>query len=153
MRGHAGTIAIVGLLLIAMAFTSVLTWEAVEAERARQAAINEAIRGYASFVADDMLRRTVYEFEEFNSRPLRRSAADYLAKHDSAPSPEWLRSDQTIGPAANLVESVFLVDENARRVSPSLPEPLQSWALLQLPKLVRAQEENRGTRTLRARVG
>jgi len=93
-----------------MLLTAALTFEAVTAERAHQAAVRRAIRDDASVVADDLLHRTVYEFEVFASRPLRLVISNHLREYNTLPSAAELADDDRLSDVAFVVDRLFLID-------------------------------------------
>jgi len=136
-RSNAGTLVLLGLLVTAMVLTAGLTFEAMRAERAHRAAVQRALRDDASVLGDDLLRRTVYEFEMFVSPPLRRVISRHLLEYNVLPSIEGLASDDQVADVALVIDRLFLVDADHGTVTPPLPEPLQSWALQTFPAIVR----------------
>ncbi|HEV7570016.1 MAG TPA: HAMP domain-containing sensor histidine kinase [Thermoanaerobaculia bacterium] len=136
-RSSAGTLILLSLLIAAMVLTAALTFEAVTAERAYQAAVRRAIRDDASVVADDLLHRTVFEFEAFASRPLRFAISNHLLVHNTLPSAAELAADDHASDVAFVVDRLFLIDDAHGTVTPPLPEPLQTWMLTKFPVIVR----------------
>jgi len=136
------TIAIAALLVAVMTFTGVLTWQAISAERAQRAAVRDAIHAHATFVADDLARRTIFEFEGLTSLPLRRSILNSL------------KTAHVLPPVEGLEERLFLVDVRANTVEPATtPEPLRTWLSTQLPQIVANRMKLDVTPTLRVRIG
>ncbi|HEX3578869.1 MAG TPA: HAMP domain-containing sensor histidine kinase [Thermoanaerobaculia bacterium] len=151
-RSNAGTLILLSLLIAAMLLTAALTFEAVTAERAHQAAVRRAIRDDASVVADDLLHRTVFEFEMFASRPLRMVIANHLYDQNTLPVPAELAVDNRITDARFVIDRLFLIDTKQRYVSPPLPEPLQTWALTKFPAIVRDRDAKGQQMTYRFRL-
>jgi len=151
-RSNAGTLAVLGLLVTAIVLTAALTFEAVSAERAHRAAVRRAIRDDASVVADDLLHRTVFEFEMFASRPLRAVIAKHLADFGTVPSIEELLADDRISDVTFVIDRMFMIDTNSGTVSPPLPEPLQSWVVHEFPAIVRRRWAAGDQQTLRVRL-
>ena len=136
-RSSAGTLFLLSLLIAAMVLTTALTFEAVTAERAHQAAVRRAIRDDASVVADDLLHRTVFEFEAFASRQLRFAISNHLLEHNTLPSAAELAADERTSDVAFVIDRLFLIDPAHGTVTPPLPEPLQNWMLTKFPAIVR----------------
>lgn len=147
-----GTLTIVALLVTAMALTSVLTLEAVKTEHAHRAAVEEALQNDASVVGDDLLRRTVFEFEALASQPLRSAVEAYLAKHGQVPPLEVLRRDEHLSEAMEILDRILVINTRTHRVEPSVDEPLQTWLLTELPRVVVAQSARRLQPTVRLRL-
>src|SRR5882757_3040817 len=99
---------LLGLLITAMVLTAGLTFEAMRAERAHRAAVRRALRDDASVLADDLLRRTIYDFEMFAAPPLRGEILRYLRDHNVIPSKANLASNDTIF----VIDRLFLIDMN-----------------------------------------
>ena len=151
-RSNAGTLILLSLLIAAMLLTAALTFEAVTAERAHQAAVRRAIRDDASVVADDLLHRTIFEFEMFAARPLRVVMANHLRDQNSLPVPAELAVDNRVSDVTFVIDRLFLIDTKQRYVSPPLPEPLQTWALTAFPAIVRDRDANGRQMTYRFRL-
>ena len=151
-RSNAGTLILLCLLAAAMLLTAALTFEAVTAERAHQAAVRRAIRDDASVVADDLLHRTVYEFEMFASRPLRVVISNHLRVYNTLPSAADLAADDRVSDVLFAVDRLFLIDAPHSTVTPPLPEPLQSWMLTKFPAIVRERNAKDQQMTYRFRV-
>lgn len=151
-RSNAGTLILLCLLVAAMLLTAALTFEAVTAERAHQAAVRRAIRDDASVVADDLLHRTVFEFEMFASRPLRFVISEHLHAQNTLPLPADLAIDDRVSDVAFVVDRLFLIDMKHGYVSPALPEPLQRWMLTTFPPIVRERTANGEQMTYRFRL-
>jgi len=151
-RSNAGTLVLLGLLVTAMVLTAGLTFEAMRAERAHRAAVQRALRDDASVLGDDLLRRTVYEFEMFVSPPLRRVISRHLLDYNVLPSIEGLASDDQVADVAFVIDRLFLVDADHGTVTPPLPEPLQSWALQTFPAIVRKRYAAGEQLTLRVKL-
>ena len=130
------TPAIVALLLTAMVLTSVLTLEAVRTERAHRAAVEEALRNDASVVGDDLMRRTVFEFEALASQPLRNAVGSYLVQHGQPPPLDVLRKDERLSEALEVLDRILVIDLRTRRVEPAVSEPFQAWLLTELPRVM-----------------
>jgi signal transduction histidine kinase len=151
-RSNAGTLILLGLLVTAIVLTAGLTFEAVSAERAHRTAVRRTIRDDASVIADDLLRRTVYELEIFASEPLRHEIATYLLSHNTLPSGDDLKANAHVSDVAFVIDRLFLIDTEKRTLTPPLPEPLQSWALHELPAIVRTRNAEDSQQTLRIRL-
>jgi signal transduction histidine kinase len=151
-RSNAGSLILVGLLFTAMALTAALTFEAVNAEREHQAAVRTAIRDDASIVADDLLHRTIFEFEMFLSRPLRAIIGSRLLDQNTLPSRAQLAADGRVRDVAFAIEHLFVVDSVRGTVTPPLPEPLQQWALQTFPAVVRERSAGNAQQTYRFRL-
>ena len=151
-RSNAGTLVLLGLLVTAMVLTAGLTFEAMRAERAHRAAVQRALRDDASVLGDDLLRRTVYEFEMFVSPPLRRVISRHLLDYNVLPSIDDLASDDQVSDVAFVIDRLFLVDADHGTVTPPLPEPLQSWALQTFPAIVRKRYAAGEQLTLRVKL-
>jgi signal transduction histidine kinase len=136
-RSNAGTLILLCLLVAAMLLTAALTFEAVTAERAHQAAVRRAIHDDASVIADDLLRSTVFEFEWFASRPLRLAISNHLRVYNALPSAADLADDDRVSGVTFAIDRLFLIDVPHGTVTPPLPEPLQSWMLTKFPAIVR----------------
>jgi signal transduction histidine kinase len=146
------TPAIVALLFTAMVLTSVLTLEAVRTEHAHRAAVEEALRNDASVVGDDLMRRTVFEFEALASQPLRSAVESYLVEHGQPPPLEVLRKDERLSEAIEILDRIFVINMQTRRVEPAVPEPFQAWLLTELPRVM-AERSARGIQpTVRLRL-
>jgi signal transduction histidine kinase len=148
-RSNAGTLVLLGLLVTAMVLTAGLTFEAVSAERAHRAAVQRALRDDASVLGDDLLRRTVFEFEMFASTPLQRAIARHLLDYNLLPSIDGLASDDQVSDVAFVIDRIFLVDADHGTVTPPLPEPLRTWALQTFPAIVRKRYADGDQATLR----
>lgn len=148
-RSHAGTLVLLGLLVTAMVLTAGLTFEAMRAERAHRAAVQRALRDDASVLGDDLLHRTIFEFEMFASTPLRREIARHLIDYNVLPSIEGLASNDQVADVAFVIDRLFLIDIDHGTVTPPLPEPLQSWVLQKLPGIVRKRLADDGSATVR----
>jgi signal transduction histidine kinase len=151
-RSNAGTLILLCLLVAAMLLTAALTFEAVTAERAHQAAVRRAIRDDASVVADDLLHRTVYEFEMFASRPLRLVISNHLREFNTLPSAADLADDDRVSGVTFVIDRLFLIDVPHGTVTPPLPEPLRSWMLTKFPAIVRERTSHDEQMTYRFRV-
>ncbi|HEV7427219.1 MAG TPA: HAMP domain-containing sensor histidine kinase [Thermoanaerobaculia bacterium] len=151
-RSNAGTLILLGLLIAAMLLTGALTFEAVTAERAHQAAVRRAIRDDASVIGDDLLRRTVYELEIFAFRPLRSVIANHLHDQNTLPVPAELTVDNRVSNVTFVIDRLFLIDTRHGFVSPPLPEPLQGWLLAKFPAIVRARYARGDQMTYRVRL-
>ena len=151
-RSNAGTLILLCLLVAAMLLTAALTFEAVTAERAHQAAVRRAIRDDASVVADDLLHRTVYEFEVFASRSLRLVISNHLREYNTLPSAAELADDDRLSDVRFVIDRLFLIDVSHNNVTPPLPEPLQSWMLTKFPAIVRERNAHDEQQTYRFRV-
>jgi signal transduction histidine kinase len=151
-RSNAGTMALLGLLVTAMVLTAGLTLEALRAERAHRAAVQRALRDDASVLGDDLIHRTIFEFEMFASTPLRRVIARHLLDYNVLPSIEGLASDVQVADVAFVIDRLFIVDTDHGTVTPPQPEPLQSWALQKLPGMVRKRYLAGDSTTLRVRL-
>jgi signal transduction histidine kinase len=143
---------VVALLVTAMALTSVLTLEAVRTEHAHRAAVEEALQNDASVVGDDLLRRTVFEFEALASQPLRKAVEGYLVEHGQTPPLDVLRRDRQLGEAMEILDRIIVIDPRMHRVEPAVAEPLQRWFLTEFQKVIAAHSA-RGTQpTVRIRL-
>jgi signal transduction histidine kinase len=151
-RSNAGTLILLGLLVAAMLLTAALTFEAVTAERAHQAAVRRAIGDDASVIGDDLLRRTVYELEIFALRPLRTVIANHLHDQSTLPVPAELTVDNRVSDVMFVIDRLFLIDTRHGFVSPPLPEPLQTWVLTKFPAIVRARYARGDQMTYRVRL-
>ncbi len=151
-RFNARTLALLGLLVTAMVLIAALTFEAMSAERAHQEAVRQAIRDDAAIVADDLLRRTTYEFETLTSGPLRQVIAAYLHDRNALPTRAELAIDDRVANVHFIIDRLFLVNTNNDTVWPPLPAPLQSWALWKLPALVRQRTSADELPTVRVRL-
>jgi signal transduction histidine kinase len=147
-RSNAGTLVLLGLLITALVLTAALTFEAVNAERAHRAAVRRALRDDASVLADDLLRRTIFDFEMFAAAPLRGEILDYLLSHNAVPSKEKMTS----GDSAFVIDRLFLIDTIHGTVTPPLPEPLQSWTLQKLPAITRDRSAAGFAQTIRVHL-
>jgi len=143
---------LLGLLVTAIVLTAGLTFEAVSAERAHRAAVRRAIRDDASVIADDLLRRTVYELEIFGSEPLRREITTYLLDHDTVPSRGELEANDRVADVTFVVDRLVLIDTAKGTITPPLPEPLQSWALRKLPAITRERNAAGDAQTVRVHL-
>ena len=90
-----------------------------------------------SVVADDLLHRTVFEFEAFASRGLRFAISNHLLEHNTLPSAAELAADERASDVAFVIDRLFLIDIAHGTVTPPLPEPLQNWMLTKFPAIVR----------------
>jgi signal transduction histidine kinase len=124
----------------------------VTAERAHEAAVRRAIRDDASVIADDLLHRTLFEFEMFASRPLRVVISNHLRDQNTMPLPADLAVDNRVSDVAFVIDRLFLIDTRHGFVSPPLPEPLQSWMLTKFPPIVRERTAKDEQMTYRFRV-
>ena len=86
----------------------------MRAERAHRAAVQRALRDDASVLGDDLLRRTVYEFEMFVSPPLRRVISRHLLDYNVLPSIEGLASDDQVADVAFVTASSSSTRTTAR---------------------------------------
>lgn len=151
-RSNVGTLILLCLLAAAMLLTAALTVEAVTAERAHQAAVRRAIRDDASVVADDLLHRTVFEFEAFASRALRLAISNHLRVYNTLPSAAELADDDRVSDVTFVIDRLFLIDVPHGTVTPPLPQPLQSWMLTKFPAIVRERTAHDEQMTYRFRV-
>ncbi len=127
-------VVIAVLLTIAFGFSALLTWRALTAGRAHRAAAEAFVRDYAAVVGDDLLRRTVFEFEEFAIHPTRVALLSRLRRDGLLMSAGELKSQ--------IVERTFVADFTASRVEPPLPPLLQAWVLREMESAISDRVEN-----------
>lgn len=143
MRPSGRQSAIVILLLAtAFALTAVTTVRELYAERQRRIVAQRVIRDYAAIVADDLLRRIIFEVEMFGFRPLRSAITESVVQQNCLPEPQELRESSYAlqRDAATLVDRMFDVDLTKGSVTPPFTPAVNTWLLTKLEDAVVEQQ-------------
>jgi signal transduction histidine kinase len=100
-------------------------------EREHRAAAERVVRDYAAIVADDLLRRIVFEFEMFGFRPVRSAMVQWLTEEKRLPTLEELTRGAypQRRAAAALVDRMFLIDIAERTIVPPVSPAVDRWLL------------------------
>jgi signal transduction histidine kinase len=125
------------LLSAALVLAAVMTWRTIVAERERRAVAQRAIQAYAAMIAEELMRRTHFEFEYFGFAPVRQEIVDGVLRTGRVPSVSEVRAARFVRnrEAESIPERVFLADFNTRTIEPPLPPDLQQWVVQHLERI------------------
>jgi signal transduction histidine kinase len=147
--------AIVILLGSAILLTAVLTWQAVTAGTYYHSAAQRAIRDFAAIASDELLRRSAADVEGYGFAPLRQVVATRLSRGAPMPSIAELRAttEPRLDYSLPLVRQMFMLDVNARSVTPPVPQPLERWMLARLLPTARERRAGGSPQSVRVDIG
>ncbi|PYQ29813.1 MAG: hypothetical protein DMF56_08780 [Acidobacteria bacterium] len=130
-----------GLLSAALVLAAVMTWRTIIAERERRLVAERAIKAYAAMIAEELVRRTLFEYEYFGFAPVRQEIVDGVDRTGRVPSVDDVRATPFVRnrEAGSIPERIFLADFNTRTVEPPLPPELQQWVLQHLERIARSR--------------
>ena len=122
--------AIVVLLAAALFLTAVLTWQAVMAGTYHRFAAQRAIRDFAAI-------------------------AVRLSRGEAMPTLDQVRTDGDgrLDYSLPLVRQLFMVDVNARTVTPPVPKALETWMLTRFVPVARERRRNGDPQAVRVDAG
>src|ERR1051325_547920 len=140
-RSEAALLAV--LVAAALLLTTAMAWRAMRAERRQRLIAARAIANYSTLIAEELARRTVFEYEEFGFLLIRIQIAQTWKQQKRLLSADELRQakDEVFHQSSVLVDRTFMIDFENGTVDPPLPPDLQRWVLTRMPAVVQAQRE------------
>ncbi|HJQ41087.1 MAG TPA: HAMP domain-containing sensor histidine kinase [Thermoanaerobaculia bacterium] len=125
------TVLVVAALLLAIA----MTWRSIRAERNQRLIAARAIGNYSTLIAEELSRRTVFEYEQFGFRLLREQIALTWRQEHRVISAAEIRAlgDPKLTCALPLLGETFSADLQAGTIDSTLPRNLQRAILAGLP--------------------
>ena len=118
---------VVGLLLLSLAMTGVLAWQAQVSTAYHRVAAEKVLRDYALLTADEFARRTVNEIGFYGFYPLVTAIRQEAAKGRLlSPSEIQASGDENVRPAGDLVRSTFRYETASKCLETLGPEPSSS---------------------------
>lgn len=139
------------LLGAALVLTAVLTWQAADAALSHRRTAQQAVSDFAAIAADELLRRSSAEIEAYGFVPVRQAVYYYLTRDEPMPDVAKLNTgaDDRLKRALPLVQHLFSVDLQNRRVVPPVNPALDSWLISQLPAVAQQRREAGETQVVR----
>ncbi len=144
-RSEAPLLAV--LVAAAIVLTTAMAWRAIRAERRQRAIAARAIGNYSTLIAEELARRTNFEYEYFGFARIRSEIVVTWRERQKLLSADDLRRIDRDGlrNAVALVEQTFLADFDRGTVNPPLPPRMQQWVLTELPRVVLARRREEST--------
>lgn len=119
------------LLFAAFLSATLLTWEAVEAQRRHREAAARIIRGSAGIVAEDLVRRIIFEIEGLTVSQVNAEIRDIWIETGRVPTREELVASRRpmIAEGAGLIDTIFVADFERGTIEPPLDPATERWIL------------------------